>query len=197
MSRQPRLTGLALAAALFAAACSGQAWPGKPDKTIPVLSIAYEYTCGVWRPDEPPVERTYFDLGFTEGPSDQPVPDDVIARIEAAGGRIIHRFNGQVVRVEMPVARVISTGPWWVRTTADPARFRLEIGVFIDHAPDDDELRRFRELGGNVIARRDFGSVWHLILWLDDDRLPELRAMPGVQHAYFYRMSFDCVTDAG
>lgn len=178
-----RLVGASVAAILAAACGSNPLGPADP---VPILDAVYVFSCGGWSPAEPPAWRTLVDLTVWNGGAGSQPALEVVDVIKASNGRIRRVFNTSRLRVEINVpqieviyridGRVIIER---AETVDDPLDVHLRVAISYDRSITADDLARIAALGGVV----DGSTSTTVTAIVDDPRLPEIRALPGVVSA--------------
>lgn len=176
-----------LIAGLATAACEATT-ATTSNAPLELLATEHRFASGAWQPASPPATRTLIDLRFwKDGIATEPAPEDVAA-VEAAGGRIVHRFHGPMARAELDISAV--PGLAWPRgplnsaaTVPDPGAFEIALIVMLDHDLTADDLRAVEALGGRVT--HEYHALEGYAVVIDDARVPEVRGLPGVELAGF------------
>ena len=160
-----------------------------PDVPVELLGQQYGFACGKWSAGPPPTNRTVFDLRLLrDGTTTAPDPGSVAA-IEAAGGRIVYLFHGPLVRAELDVQKVpeLATGPRSVVSSAATVvavdAHDVTLIVILNHDLTTADLDAARALGGRIT--HEYAALGGYAVVIDDARVPELRALPGVDLADF------------
>lgn len=174
-----------LIAALATVACESTT---ASDAPLELLATEHRFACGGWSPSSPLATRTLIDLRFwKDGIATEPATEDVAA-VEAAGGRIVHRFHGPMVRAELDVGAV--PGLAWpggplssAATVPDPGAFEITLIVMLDHNLTAEDLQAVEALGGRVT--HEYHTLEGYAVVIDDARVPEVRGLPGVELAGF------------
>jgi hypothetical protein len=159
---------------------SADGWPTKPDVGVPVVDARYEFVCGRWQPSAPPIESTFVDLSFYAFDQTGP-PAGVVNDIRELGGRVVRVFNVPRVRVVMDVAVVSRI--WSGRqdfaiaeAVQFPESFRVPVIVEMRRTFTNADRLALESIGGHV----NFTFDRFVVGWLDDDRVPDARALPDV-----------------
>jgi hypothetical protein len=192
----PFAAAVVLAVSLGGAACRGVT-ESAPPYELPTPDASLDpaalregrvlYRCGGWlRNAQPAAERVLVDVLFgrrgPEDPPDRPLPAH-LARVRAAGGRVLHEFQFPAVRAYLPTRNVRAlTGGGFdpsVHEVADPRRYdwRATAGYRARLAAADED--RVRVLGGRV--ERALGNLNMLVVTLPDRSYPALRAGANVE----------------
>lgn len=150
-----------------------------------IVEQEYRFACRAWWPGPPPVSRTLFDLRLSQiDTATEPAPELVWA-LQATGGRVVHRFHGPMVRVELDVADVPRFAQWLnsAVTVADPEKHDVSLIVLLDHDLTAGDLRAVEALGGRVT--HEFHGIEGYVVVIDDVSVPAVRILPGVKLAGF------------
>ena len=178
-------TTAALVAGLAAVSCVSSTATDVP-RELPV-GQQYSFTCGRWSPGSPAVDRALFDLRlWQDGIESGPAPAFVEA-IEAAGGRIVYTFHGPMLRAELDPqvvpalasARVLNAA----NTVADSDVHDVTLVVLLSHNLSAEDLAAAQALGGRIT--HEYHALEGYAVVIDDARVPDLRALPGVKLAGF------------
>jgi len=178
-------TTAALVAGLAAVSCVSSTATDVP-RELPV-GQQYSFTCGRWSPGSPAVDRALFDLRlWQDGIESGPAPAFVEA-IEAAGGRIVYTFHGPMLRAELDPqavpalasARVLNAA----NTVADSDVHDVTLVVLLSHNLSAEDLAAAQALGGRIT--HEYHALEGYAVVIDDARVPDLRALPGVKVAGF------------
>jgi hypothetical protein len=173
-----------LMASLAAVGCSPPA-----DTTAPLerLMSSYSFTCGTWRPSAPPVHRALFDLRLWQIDTASVPATQLVEMIEAAGGRVVYRYHGPMVRAELDVAAVPGlAGPrglYEAVTVAEPSVHDVTLLVMLTGDLTAADLQAVEALGGRVT--REWYAIGGYAAVIDDARVPAVRALPGVKFVGF------------
>ena len=131
--------------------------------------------------------RALFDLRlWQDGIETGPAPA-FVAAIQAAGGRITYRFHGPMVRAELDpqavprlaAAQVLNAA----NTVADPDVHDVTLVVLLSHDLSAEDLAAAQALGGRIT--HEYHALEGYAVVIDDARVPDLRALPGVDLASF------------
>jgi hypothetical protein len=166
--------------------CSNGTEPQSPSAMTVLLAEKYGYgPCApVWNPKVPPTERTVVDFHFG---SDGSTPSAAqVAAIEQAGAVVVHRFNVPILRAEIDVAAVPALIGWPPRgvayyavTVPDLSRREVVLIVFVSHDLTDADITAVQAIGGRI--RHRYETLDGYSVEIDDDAVPLVRALPGVQ----------------
>ena len=181
--RFPPTCRFVLLAAVASAGCSPSATaPQHPVELLP--NQQYRFACHQWTPTAPPVTRTVVDLRLAQIDTASAPSAQLVEAIEAAGGRIRYRFHGPMVRVELDVAAVHSLAALSSAVTvANTDSHDVSMVVMLDHDLDSSDLQAVAALGARIT--HEFHALDGYSVVIDDARVPELRALPGVRLAGF------------
>jgi hypothetical protein len=139
----------------------------------------YSFACRAWTPSPPPVARTLFDLRLSQIDTASNPASNLVNAVAAAGGRIVYRFHGPMVRVELDVGRVPQiAGINSAVTVAEPGAHTVVLIVLLAHDLTSDDLEAVQALGGRVTNR--FDALEGYTVAIDDAQVPAVRALPGV-----------------
>lgn len=176
----------ALAAALLVSGCGS---PTEAKPTAPDLSVGeILYACKSWVHDRPSTPTVIVDAL----PSPWLAPDarpysltpEQEAKITAYGARVLHRFNAQLLRIEVPTDSVpvmndVPTGPaviWGALSVPDTLRYDYFAEMVFDHTVSLADSVLVAQLGGAVRPlRRPFNHYNVLEAIIPDSIVPELR----------------------
>jgi hypothetical protein len=152
--------------------------PTAPGLKVAIVNGHYVFACGSWAPSAPPVRRTLMDIGVTHGVDS---PDGAaVAEIEAAAGRTVYRFHGNLVRVELDVATVQTLAGFPIRsepilyaiTVADPSSRSVRLAVARDHNVHAQDLDALTALGAAILSAYSFSKL--VGIRIEDGRVPEV-----------------------
>jgi hypothetical protein len=118
--------------------------------------------------------------GDVTGPS-----ADAVAAVETLGGRVVHRFAVNKMRVVIdPHLAAAQSGTssdtvgYSIETVTDRCDFAVGVIVMLDHHPTSTDTAMAQPLGATET------SVWSVVTGyaatIDDAAIPALRALPGV-----------------
>ena len=157
---------------------------GTDAPVVTFTEASYRFACRAWTPGPPPATRTLLDLRLSQIDTASEPAAQLVDAIEAVGGRVIYRFNGPQVRVELDVAAVPRLA--WLNsavTVAEPDTHDVTLIVMLTHDLTVTDLQAVAALGGRVT--REFHALEGYVVIIDDARVPEVRALPGVALAGF------------
>jgi len=175
-------------------------WPSScstplgPTEAIPppVLGLdsvvvgAVLFGCSEWQQDKPPASQrlivdVFFGRAGPNSPPDRPLNDD-LAEVESLGGEILHVFHFPAARVNISSRSIpdleTRVGMNHARTVPYSDRFDWKVMVGYSSEPSEEDLARFRDLGGELIYVFTFTPMISGIL--PDQSFPVLRADPRV-----------------
>lgn len=113
-------------------------------------------------------------------------PEQVIRAVEAAGGKVLHRFNARMVRAELDTAAIgpLLQGPSGIGGSAyavpDTVRRDVRLSVDLRATFREPEERAVRRLGGWVLGGPRNN---HLEVIIPDSMVPRLRELRWVRQA--------------
>lgn len=185
-SRLRQLLAAVLLTILAAVACSSPT--GTDAELAGLVEQHYRFVCGAWAPGPPLVERALLDLRLWQIDTASAPAPALVAAIEAAGGRVVYRFHGPMVRAELNLAAVPRLagprGPLNSATTVvAPSLHDVTLIVMLDHDLAEDDLQAVAALGGRVT--HEYHTIEGYAVEIGDARVPEVRALPGVKLAGF------------
>ena len=168
--------------AILAIGCSS---PTDTDAQLArIIEQHYRFACGAWSPSRPLDGRALLDLRLWQESTDSAPAPALVRAIEAAGGRVVYRFHGPMVRAELDVAAV--PGLAWPRgplnfaaAVVDPSSHPVTLIVMLDHDLADADLQAVEALGGRVT--HEYHTLEGYAVEIDDARVPEVRALPGLR----------------
>ena len=185
-SRRRHLLAAVLVTIVVPVACSS---PSGTDAVLArLLDHHYRFACGTWAPGSPVVDRALLDLRLWQIDTASAPAPALVGAIEAAGGRIVYRFHGPMVRAELNLAAVPALagprGPLNSATTAvDPSLHDVTLIVMLDHDLAEADLQAVAALGGRVT--HEYHTFEGYAVDIADARVPDVRALPGVKFAGF------------
>ena len=184
--RRQLLLAAVLLPIVAAVACSS---PTGTDAVLASLvEQQYRFACGAWAPGPPLVERALLDLRLWQIDTASAPTPALVAAIEAAGGRVVYRFHGPMVRAELNLAAVPRlTGPRGplnsATTVVDPSVHDVRLIVMLEHDLAEADLQAVAALGGRVT--HEYHAIEGYAVEIADARVPEVRVLPGVKFAGF------------
>lgn len=179
-----RATYSMVALSLCAFGVSGCASP--TDAVAPVVTFpnaAYLFACNAWTPASPPTTRTLLDIRSMQSSADLEPSRDLVMAIERAGGRVVYRYHGPMVRAELDVAAVARLHVNFAQTVADADAHDVRLIVRLTHPVTTADVQAVQALGGQVLSQWTIIDGYALVI--DDARVPDVRALPGVASASF------------
>lgn len=183
-SRLVRAVNSSLMVSLCAFGAHGCTSP--TDAVAPVVILpdeTYLFACNAWTPATPPTTRTLLDIRSMQNSSDAGPSDNLIRAIQRAGGRVVHRYNGPMVRAELNVAAVARLGVNFAQTVADTDAHDVHLIVQLTRPVTAADVQAVEALGGRVLSQWTIIDGYAAVI--DDSKVPALRALPGVASASF------------
>lgn len=148
----------------------------------PVGSVTRNFFCE-WDPSPPSHEKVVVDLMLQLHDRKAQQTSEELQIIQQTGGRILHRFNVALVRVELDTSalRRLVHGPDRIATSAygvtDPANYDVAVQVSYTRAVTDTDETALLGLGARNVAR---AATRILYSRLPDAIIPQVARLPGV-----------------
>jgi hypothetical protein len=151
---------------------------------VPLLGASYTFACGAWQPATPPVQRTLLDVRLSQIDTARAPAPDLLAELTNAGARVVYRYHGPQVRVELDVGAVPALhGLNFAESVADPDVRDVSLLVMLAHDLTNADIGAVEALGGRVTRR--FDAIDGYAVVIDDAKVPAVRALRGVTVAGF------------
>ena len=183
-----RVVSAALTASLCAYGVQGCTRPTDADTPVVVFpDAAYLFACNAWTPVPPPATRTLLDIRSSQNGTDLEPSVELVRAIERAGGRVVYRYNGPMVRAELNVAAVARLPVVdFAQTAADPDAHDVRMIVLLSHPVTAADVQAVEALGGRVLSQWTVINGYGVVI--DDARVRDVRALPGVASTSFDAM---------
>jgi hypothetical protein len=154
------------------------------DAPAVVLRDTYVFACGRWTPASPPATRTLLDVRSWQNSADDAPAPEILNAIRLAGGRVVYQFHGPMVRAELDVAALSKLQDVnFAQTVGDPGAHPVRLLVMLSHDLTPADLQAVEALGGRVTSQWDSLDGYAVVI--DDARVPDVRALPGVRSTEF------------
>jgi hypothetical protein len=154
------------------------------DAPAVVLRDTYVFACGRWTPASPPATRTLLDVRSWQNSADDAPAPEILNAIRLAGGRVVYQFHGPMVRAELDVAALSKLQDVnFAQTVGDPGAHPVRLLVMLSHDLTPADLQAVEALGGRVTSQWDSLDGYAVVI--DDSRVPDVRALPGVRSTEF------------
>ena len=136
-----------------------------------------------WQPRPPINKRVMVDLSLHAGQFNRTPNADDVRAVEAAGGRVLHRFRVALVRAELDTGAVralVSDSPGIADaafTVPDSSKFDASVQIFYKSPITDHDEETLRQLGVYDVTRM---PIPVLLTAVPDSLIPRIAALPGV-----------------
>ena len=177
----PIVLGLLVSATLHGAACAP---PPSRSRIIADPGLdSLTFGCGEWGPRAPRASRVVVDLRLHSGERNRVASDAEVARIEAMGGLVLHRFRVALLRAELDTGdvRALSTGPGAMAAYAygvgDTSSHAFDAQVYYRRPTTIEDRDALTRLGARTLAQ---ARPHIMYARLTDAIVPSVESLPGV-----------------
>ena len=159
----------------------------RPARPAPTQRAQYVRSCPPTLPI-PPIARAVFDLYLGASQATRTPSDADIAAVERLGGRVLHRFHVDAIRVELDTgaARTIVSGPDAIALMAtqvlDSTQLTIPLQIFYTRPLSADDSAFIARLTGRT-GPTIRGPRPVIYTELPDSLLPRVLRAPGVKFA--------------